>query len=124
MQALLLYTGAIIIILWGIGHLFPTKSIVTGFGNLSSDNYKIITMEWIAEGITLCFLGVIIVVFNLVSGVSNSATHLVARVCAGMLIVMAILSAFTGAKTVILPMKLCPFIKSFVALLYIVATLV
>jgi len=30
--AVLVYIGSIMMILWGIGHLFPTKNIVNDFG--------------------------------------------------------------------------------------------
>jgi len=124
MQSILLYIGSSIIILWGMGHLIPTKNIVKGFGDLSPDNRKIITMEWIAEGLSLIFLGVIVLLFNIIFGATYAGTVLTARICAGMLIALAILSAFTGAKTSILPMRLCPFIKSMVAILYVIATVI
>ena len=112
------------IILWGMGHLIPTKNIVKGFGDPSPDNRKIITMEWIAEGLSLIFLGVIVLLFNIIFGATYAGTALTARICAGMLIALAILSAFTGAKTSILPMRLCPFIKSMVAILFVIATVI
>ncbi len=56
----LLYLGSIIITLWGVSHIIPTKSVVAGFGTLSSDNYRIITMEWVAEGLTLVFIGLLV----------------------------------------------------------------
>jgi len=34
-------------LVWGIAHLFPTKSVVEGFGEISDDNKKIVTMEWL-----------------------------------------------------------------------------
>ncbi|MFB0515085.1 MAG: hypothetical protein ACETWG_00590 [Candidatus Neomarinimicrobiota bacterium] len=49
---ILLHIGSAIIIVWGIAHLVPTRNIVAGFGDLSPDNTRIITMEWIAEGLT------------------------------------------------------------------------
>ncbi len=124
MQSILLYIGSSIIFLWGVGHLFPTKNIVNGFGELSKDNKNIITMEWIAEGLTLIFLGLLVFLFNITFGATYLGTHLTARICAGMLIVMAILSAFTGARTTVIPMKLCPYIKSTVAIIYVVATVI
>ena len=54
---ILLYSGSVFIAFWGIAHLFPTKSIVSGFGEISLDNKRIITMEWIIEGIALIFIG-------------------------------------------------------------------
>jgi len=56
-NVVLLYVGSVIITLWGIAHIIPTKSIVRGFDEISTDNKLIITMDWIAEGLTLCFSG-------------------------------------------------------------------
>lgn len=53
----LLYMGAFLLFVWGVAHLFPTRSVVSGFGGISHDNQRIITMEWIIEGITLIFMG-------------------------------------------------------------------
>ena len=123
MQSILLHGGAIVIALWGAGHLFPTRSIVAGFGDLSSDNRHIITMEWIAEGMALVFLGILPLLFLHQSGPDAAGTALSVRACAGMLLAMAVLSLFTGARTSVLPMKLCPLIKSMVATAYIVGSL-
>ncbi|MFB0515081.1 MAG: hypothetical protein ACETWG_00570 [Candidatus Neomarinimicrobiota bacterium] len=35
-----------------------------------------------------------------------------------MLVVMALLSQLTGARTALLPMKLCPYVKTAVAILF------
>ena len=53
----LLYVGAGLTAIWGIAHLFPTSSVVKGFGEISADNKNIITMEWIVEGVSLIFIG-------------------------------------------------------------------
>ncbi|NPD87405.1 MAG: hypothetical protein HGN29_01695 [Asgard group archaeon] len=119
----MLYVGSILIFLWGVGHLFPTKSIVEGFGNLSEDNRRIITMEWIAEGLVLCFLGLIPLFLAIFSDQSEIAFFIGNLGCVGMLIVLAILSFFTGAKTSILPMKLCPYIKLTGATLMLLGTM-
>ena len=57
----LLYAGSGLILFWKAAHFFPTKSIVMGFGGISSDNKRIITMEWIIEGVSLIFIGAIII---------------------------------------------------------------
>jgi hypothetical protein len=60
MDKILLYPGTFLVSFWGIAHLFPTKSVVKGFGDISADNRKIITMEWIIEGVSLIFIGALI----------------------------------------------------------------
>jgi hypothetical protein len=122
MQILLFCIAEGIIILWGVGHLIPTRNVVSGFGDLSLDNKRIITMEWMAEGLTLCFLGVIVLTLVFAIGPDHAATLLVARICAIMLFVLAGVSAFSGARTTVLPMKLCPLVKSAVGIMYIMAS--
>lgn len=43
----LLYAGGALPLIWGVAHLFPTKNVVAGFGEISVDNKRIITMELI-----------------------------------------------------------------------------
>lgn len=124
LQAALVYVGSAVIFLWGVGHLMPTRGIVEGFGDVGHDNRMIIAMEWIIEGVTLCFLGVLVAVTASILGPGNAATFLVTRLAASMLLVLAAISAFTGARTSVLPMKLCPIVKSVVALVFLLSTLV
>ncbi|MFC1922798.1 hypothetical protein ACFLY4_05860 [Chloroflexota bacterium] len=119
--SIMLYVGSVVIILWGIAHIIPTKSVVDGFGSLSLDNFRIITMEWVAEGLTLMFIGILVLAVTWIIGPGSSAARLVIITAAGMLFVMAVWSGFTGARTSILPMKACPFVKSIVGILFILA---
>jgi len=118
----LAYAASVIIVLWGIGHVIPTRSVVTGFGDITLDNRRIITMEWIAEGLTLCFLGVLGAFVVLGGGLTYPVGRTVIRVVAAMLFVMAGLTAATGSRTSIRPIKACPVVKSVVAVLYVAAT--
>jgi hypothetical protein len=119
---ILLYVGAGVITLWGIAHIIPTKSVVNGFGQISQDNKRIITMEWVAEGLTLCFIGLLVLFVTLWGGSQNEASAIVYRTCAAMLVVMAILTASTGARTSISPIKICPAVKIAVAILFFLGT--
>jgi hypothetical protein len=110
--------GSMVITLWGIAHLLPTKSVVSGFGTISGDNRKIITMEWIAEGLTLCFIGLLVLLVTLYAGPQNLVSVLVYRITAWMLVAMAGLTFVTGAKTSITVIKVCPLVKSIVAILF------
>ena len=97
---LLLTIGAILTMLWGIGHLFPTASIVKGFGEISRDNKRIIRMEWINEGFTLIFIGALILIVTFLGDKNSATQNLVYLTSAIMLFTMAILSLFTGFNLV------------------------
>ena len=114
-----LYIGSIVIFLWGIGHIIPTKSVVNGFGTISEDNKRIITMEWVAEGITLCFIGLLVLCITILGGSHNPIALIVYRIAALMLIIMAGWTLLTGARTSIVPIKLCPLVKTVVAILFL-----
>lgn len=116
MNQVLLYIASATISLWGIAHLFATKGVVKGFGDLSSDNRRIITMEWIVEGVALISTAAFVAVataFQPEAHVS-SAVYVVA-ICT--LVVLAVVSLFTGFKIKFLPFRLCPFIFSISAVL-------
>ncbi len=120
---ILLYMGAGIITVWGIAHIIPTKAVVKGFGEISQENRRIITMEWIAEGLTLCFIG-LLVLFVTIWGEAQSRTSIMVYMAsAAMLVIMAALTSVTGARTSIVPIKICPFVKIAVAILFILGTL-
>ena len=80
--------GAVIILLWGVAHLVPTRSVVHGFGPISVENRRIITMEWVAEGLTLCFLGVLVLLVVLREGLTPTSI-LVCKTYAAMLLLVA-----------------------------------
>ncbi|MBT9437988.1 MAG: hypothetical protein GAS50_02220, partial [Desulfobacterales bacterium] len=114
----IIYLGSITITLWGIAHIIPTKSIVDGFGSISIDNKRIITMEWIAEGLTMIFIGLLVLLIHILHGSQNPVSIDVYRISAVMLIIMAGLSLLTGARTSIVPIKICPIVKTTVAILF------
>jgi hypothetical protein len=95
LNQILLYIGAALTLIWGITHLFPTKSVVKGFGEISLDNQRIITMEWITEGVALILIGVLTATVTYIGhvGVLPRAVYIV---LAGGLITLALVSLFTG----------------------------
>jgi hypothetical protein len=118
---ILIYIGSAIIILWGIAHFIPTKNIVKGFGDISADNKKIIAMESIAEGLTLIFLGVLPLLLTLMSD-RDVIVNRTIFICAIMLLVMALLTLFTGARTSVIWYKICPAVKTVAAALFILGS--
>lgn len=109
MNQILLIIGGVTAFIWGVSHLFPTKNVVKGFGDITKENKNIITMEWICEGATLIFLGALTIALT-ITDPTNSTAILVYWFIIGMLLVLAIISLFTGFKVNFLPYKLCPLI--------------
>jgi hypothetical protein len=106
---ILLYLGAFLLVFWGIAHLFPTKSVVEGFGDISLDNKRIITMEWIVEGVALIFIGVVVasVTYIAYTSVISRAVYWISFVA---LNVLSLVSLLTGFRVSFVPFKLCPAI--------------
>ncbi|MGD1119098.1 MAG: hypothetical protein ABR886_06380 [Dehalococcoidales bacterium] len=132
MNEALIYIGAAVVMVWGVAHLIPTRPIVRGFGAISADNKKVLAMEVIAEGLTLIFLGVLPILVTILAKPETVKSNL-AYIMAGaqspepivylasavMLLVMALLTLFTGARTKVIWYKICPLIPTPVAVLYI-----
>ncbi len=124
MDAVLIYVGSAIIIGWGVAHIVPTRAIVRGFEPLTKDNRLIIRMEWVAEGLTFIFIGALAVALTLAEGPDGGGSKIVYIASAIMLLVMAQWSSMTGARTSIVPMKICPYVKSAVALLFVIGSVI
>ncbi len=123
MNTLLLLIGSVLIIIWGLAHLFPTQKIVDGFGDISKDNKQIILMECVAEGLFLCFIGMLVLWVTVFIGTITPTTIFIIRTSAAMLIILAIVSFFTIFKTSIIWNKLCGFVKATVAILFLLGTI-
>jgi hypothetical protein len=117
-----LYIGAALTTLWGVAHLFPTSSVVKGFGTISADNKNIITMEWIVEGVSLLFIGALVALVTIINPVDPVSTAVYVLSAIG-LIVLALVSLFTGFKVKFLPFRLCPFIFTASAILILIGGL-
>ena len=107
-QEILLGVAAILLVGWGVSHLFPTANVVRGFGELTDDNRRIITMEWIIEGVALVALGVITAI--LAYDPSEPLARAVGIAVFVALNVLSVVSLFTGARIDFLPFRLCPVI--------------
>lgn len=106
----LIIASGVITILWGISHLVPTNNVVRDFGAISTDNQHIIRMEWINEGLTLLFIGILVIAVSLVNSEHDKIKKVVYLASGIMLLAMAVLSLFTGFNVNFLPFRLCPFI--------------
>ena len=109
MQTVFFFLSGALTIIWGIAHLFPTKNVVKSFGDISTDNKRIITMEWIIEGISLIFIGVLTILIAITDSPSNLSRYIYMTIIV-MLVTLSIVSFFTGFRVKFLPYKLCPVI--------------
>lgn len=109
MNQIVLYIASALTGLWGVAHLLATKGVVKGFGDISIDNRRIITMEWIVEGVALISTATFVAVATVIQPEAFLSSAVFA-VAIGTLIVLAIVSLFTGFKVSFLPFRLCPII--------------
>ena len=106
---ILLFTGAVLVVLWGIAHLFPTRSVINGFGEISVDNRRIILMEWVIEGAALIFIGALVACATYIDS-THQVSYVVYWLSFIMLNSLSLISLFTGFKVDLFPFKLCPII--------------
>jgi hypothetical protein len=112
----LLYIASSLTGLWGIAHLFATRGVVAGFGELTADNRRIITMEWIVEGVALISTAAFVAAATAIDSQAtvSSAVYAVAMTT---LLGLALVSLFTGFRVAFLPFRLCPIIFTLSAVL-------
>ena len=115
------YIGALLPLGWGVSHLFPTRKVVAGFGEISADNKYIISMEWVTEGVALIFIGLLI---GLVTYIDRGSpiSRAVYWLSFATLNTLSVVSLFTGFKHPFIAFKLCPFIFTSSSIMIIVGS--
>ena len=121
MAAVLSYIAAAITGLWGVAHAVPTPQVVAGFRDTSIDNRRVLLQEWLAEAITMWTLAALVTVVTAVAG-GTAAADWTDRITAGALIILAILTLLTGARTPVIWFKICPVLLGGSALLLLLAS--
>lgn len=105
------YIGGLMAIFWGVAHIAATNPVIRSFGALSIDNKRILAMEWIVEGISLCLIGTLVLLSMILGKQEDVLFQLILIMCAVALFLFAGLALFTGARTKQLPFRVCPFIE-------------
>jgi len=122
MTEALAYVAAGVVFLWGVSHIIPTKQVVAGFGDISRDNRYVITMEWVAEGLSFMFVAALVVAVTWSGKTPETAGDLVYRVCAGFLLAVGVWTAVTGARTKVIWFRMCPVVMTLTAGLLMAAS--
>jgi hypothetical protein len=112
----IIYIAAALTALWGVAHVFATKGVVRGFGELTADNRRIITMEWIVEGVALISTAAYVAAVTAIDSQATVSTAVYA-VAVATLLVLAGVSLLTGFRVAFLPFRLCPVIFTVSAVL-------
>ena len=122
-DTILLYLGAAILFVWGVAHIIPARNVVAGFGPLSEDNRINITMEWVAEGLALAFVGVLVALVTAAGGANDPVAVVVVWAVVAFCILMGGWTFIAGRRSSILPIRLCPLVLAVVAVLLVVGNL-
>jgi hypothetical protein len=117
-----LYAGAAILFVWGVAHIIPTRNVVAGFGPLSEDNRINIAMEWVAEGLALAFVGLLVALVTAFGGPDEIASRVVVWAVAGFCVVMGAWTFIVGRRSSILPIRLCPLVLAVAAVLLVMGS--
>ena len=126
MSETLALAAAATVFLWGVSHIIPTREVVAGFGDISDDNRRVITMEWVAEGLSFIFVAALVVAVTWSGKTPEAAEDLVYRVSTGFLIAIGAWTAMTGARTSgggAIWFKMCPVVMSVASALLVTASL-
>lgn len=123
MNAVLAYLSAALIAAWGAAHAIPTRQVLAGFSPITPDNRRIIQQEWLAEAITMWGLAAVIIAATAAGGTNADVRAWVYRAASALLIALAALTAFTGARTPVIWFKICPVLLSITAAMLLAASL-
>jgi hypothetical protein len=123
LNSILLYLGAAILFVWGAAHIIPTRNVVAGFGPLSEDNRINITMEWVAEGLALAFVGALAALVTSVGGADDPVRRVVVWAIAAFCVLMGAWTFIVGRRSTILPIRLCPLVLAVAVVLLLLGNL-
>jgi len=122
MSETLAYIAGALVGLWGVAHAIPTTKVVKGFEPITADNRRVITQEWLAEAFTMWGLAALIIGATVI-GPEGDLLAWIYLASAGLLVALALLTTFTGARTPVIWFKICPVLLTTSAVLLVVASL-
>ncbi len=121
MTAVLAYAAAGITGLWGVAHAIPTRQVLAGFAPITRDNRRVLLQEWLAEAFTMWGLAALVIVVTAAAGGSAAAAWAY-RMAAALLLALAVLTGFTGARTPVIWFRVCPVLLTCSAVLLLLAS--
>ena len=120
----LAYAAGGVLVLWGVAHIAPTRSVASSFGSLSVDNRRVLIMEWVAEGFTHIFVGLLVILMTALEGPFAAGSAVVYRAAAAFFALLVVWTAVTGARTPVIWYRICLVVLTAAAALLVAASLV
>jgi hypothetical protein len=105
MRDALAYLAAGILAAWGVIHVAPTRQVVTSMEPSTNDSRLVIIQEWIVEA--LAMWGLAALVIAAATTTPPATENWIYRVTAAIVAAIAVLTAFTGARTPVVWFKIC-----------------
>lgn len=124
LDIILILAGCTILLIWGIAHIIPTKMVADGFGDVGKDNRITVIMTWASEGFTMIFIAAVISMIVIFDEKGSTAGRITVWTSTGFLAFLAFWHAIMGARTKVIPMKMCPFIIGTAAVLMLVGSII
>jgi hypothetical protein len=121
MRATLASLAAVLTALWGLVHVLPTRRVLASFEPITADNRRVLLQEWLTEAITMWSIAAVVLAAT-AAGSGSIVTSWVYRVAAMTQLVLAVLTAFTGARTDVIWYRICIGLLTVTAALLLVAS--
>ncbi len=115
--------GVVVLLLWGVAHILPLRSIVRGFGEVSASNRRIVVGLWLFEAMGLVFLAALVGLITYYGAFGDTLETTLVNAAVGFLYASALLGALTKARTASVPMRLCPWVVAAVGTLFLLSNL-
>jgi hypothetical protein len=123
MSAGLAYLAGAVVAAWGVAHVVPTRRVLLGLGPISTANRLIVLQEWLAEAFTIWGIAAVVIAATASGETGADVRAWVYRGAAGMLVALATLTTFTGARTPVVWFKICPVLLVGSAALLVTASM-
>ena len=116
-----LAAGVLTMIL-GLAYLVRSGAVIKDFKIILRGLQKVLAMAFVWQGLTLIFLGLLVVVLSL-SGQREHIAKLISYLCGGMLLVLGIVTGATGGQSEYILFRIGQFVQVVAAIMIFVGNI-
>jgi membrane-anchored protein YejM (alkaline phosphatase superfamily) len=114
--------AGILMIILGLAYIVRSGPMVKDFKIILTGLKRVLTMAFVWQGLTLCFIGGVVVLLA-VSGQQEHIAKTVSSLCAGMLLILGIWTGSTGGQSEYLLFRIGQFALIIAAMMIFVGNL-